>query len=87
MLNWTKDKPTKEGFYWCRYYPRSYRPKWWTVIVEVKVVVDRLQVYFPGSEVEEDLSNDAYFGLSFWFGPLEAPEFQEKDEEDRNVKG
>jgi len=68
MTNWTKEKPTKPGFYWLR----NYRIKWRTKDVQPKAIMTRL----TGEWVR--FFNEAPSHLSAivegeWSGPIEPP--------------
>jgi hypothetical protein len=70
MLTWTKEKPTKPGWYWLRLYVSrgdlgsGYRPN-------IAYVQDDGSICFLGSEsdlkIEEVLEGE-------WAGPIEPPE-------------
>jgi hypothetical protein len=80
-MNWTKEKPDKEGWYWVRYYDKYLRPGgagFRIIIVSLSHYCNTLNVLFAGSDVDgglEDLDKDGH--IADWFGPLEVPEFKE----------
>ena len=61
---WTKEKPTKEGYYWLRNGPEGAEPQ----IVQVWGT-DLRTVELCGS----DVAYDAEYIEGEWSGPLEAP--------------
>ncbi len=64
VLRWTKDRPTKVGFYWTR-TPWSKR----SVVVEVVQIEDEGWVYLAGTDEGHEIGE-----FDVWYGPIEAPE-------------
>lgn len=62
-LRWTKESPTEPGEYWNR--SKKYKTK---SVVQVFEQFGKLYVFYPGSEVEEELSPD-----DEWAGPIQEP--------------
>lgn len=62
-LRWTKEVPTKPGYYWNR-NPDELRG----CVVEVFEWGGKFYAFYPGNEVEEEISPD-----DEWAGPLEMP--------------
>lgn len=60
---WTKEPPTEPGEYWNR--SKKYKTK---SVVQVFEQFGKLYMFFPGSEVEEELSPD-----DEWAGPIQEP--------------
>jgi hypothetical protein len=71
-MKWTKEKPTKEGYYWaCD--PTLYDP----MIVRIERFGEGgLFVEFPGSEGDY-LNREKIWDNEYWYGPIEVPEFKE----------
>ena len=68
MRNWTKDKPSRTGFYWFRELtsPGGLPPT--ATIVEV-VITDQSFVVKLGEDGDKDLENL----VGEWIGPIEIP--------------
>ena len=62
-LRWTKEPPTEPGWYWNR--SKKYKTK---SVVQVFEQFGKLYMFYPGSEVEEELSTD-----DEWAGPIQEP--------------
>jgi hypothetical protein len=67
-MNWTLDKPTKEGWYWFRMDTGEKR----MVIVYV-ISADRMVAVGDENEGHPALQKGA------WYGPLEPPAFEERE--------
>lgn len=65
MNNWTKEKPTKPGFYWMRSFRDFHDDKAHAVQLD-----DNKCVWFIGSELDYPMSD---FPNSEWSGPIEPP--------------
>ena len=68
-MDWTTEKPTKEGFYWIRFEERDE----WSEhlgVVEIARIDELLHIFFPGGDENYELVDrfDAE-----WYGPLEPP--------------
>ena len=61
---WTKEKPTKPGFYWYRYESDDVGP-------EVAGINDKGDVIFLGEDV---LNFGVHDDMEFWSEPLTPPE-------------
>ena len=64
-MNWTKDKPTKDGWYWSKVRPEA-NP-------EVVMVDIAYGVSLCGFEEHEHIES-SYFNSALWYGPLTPPE-------------
>ena len=62
-MNWTTDKPTKQGWYWWRYFMD-------TIMVYVYFDKGKGHVQYSGHGTEDTLS----LLNGEWFGPLEPPQ-------------
>ncbi len=69
-MNWTKEKPTEEGYYWLNEnFPSC----------EIQIIYfDGEEVIRIGSDVGEHLSGEGFFNFEApgaeWYGPLKMPE-------------
>lgn len=68
-MNWTKEPPKVPGFYWITGDPI-------TVVEVCKNSNGELVVFYPGSEIEDDI---AYLGDCEWAGPIPEPHWEEYD--------
>lgn len=62
-LSWTKEPPTEPGEYWNR--SKKYKTK---SVVHVFEQYGKLYMFFPGNEVEDEISPD-----DEWAGPIQEP--------------
>ena len=67
-MNWTQDKPTKEGWYWFRMDNEEQR----TVIVYV-ISADRMVA------IGDERGGNPAVQKGVWYGPLEPPAFEERE--------
>jgi len=67
-MNWTADKPTEPGFYWCRTVGMSGGEP--VEISDRLWYYDVLAVFYIGVELPGQLENSN----CEWYGPLEAPD-------------
>jgi hypothetical protein len=66
-MNWTKELPTKTGYYWFRAMPPQL-----VTVVEIDTKGGQWLAYFPGWEIPYQ-KDDAGLQNAEWFGPLEPP--------------
>lgn len=67
-MNWTRDKPTKEGWYWFRMENEEKR-----VVIVYVISQDRMVAVGSESEGNPALQNGA------WCGPLQPPPFEARE--------
>lgn len=76
---WKSGRPTAPGYYWLkpapqqlgRYFVGDTTPH--VLLVQVSAYANGLTVWFPGSDMDDPLTEDAFDGAE-WLGPLEIPE-------------
>ena len=67
-MNWTHDKPTKEGWYWFRIDNEEKR-----IVIVYVITPDRMVAIGTEGEGNPALQKGA------WYGPLQPPAFEECD--------
>ena len=67
-MNWTQDKPTKEGWYWFRMENEEKR-----VVIVYVITPDRMVAIGTETEGNPAVQKGA------WFGPLTPPPFEERE--------
>ena len=65
-MDWTTEKPIKEGFYWIRFEERFEH----LGVVEISRIDGMLHIFFPGGDENYELVD--HFDAE-WYGPLEPP--------------
>jgi len=66
-MNWTRDKPTKDGYYWLR------RREIKTKVVWVWDTIGLPMVASCGSDWDKEISELDNTDSAEWYGPLEPP--------------
>jgi hypothetical protein len=67
-MNWTTEHPTKEGWYWLHLDNEEKQ-------ILIVYVIDMERMVAVGTEIESKPS----LQKGTWFGPLEAPPFEERE--------
>ncbi len=68
-MNWTKEKPTVEGWYW--YAEGDYKPE--IIKVTVMNIQDGSKVYYMLISGSDSIYEYDEFSGVEWYGPIEPP--------------